>query len=293
MPATASAKTKGPRRHLLIDPKLPQAGAAGRSSHRRRANYMQKSRRLGPEWRAQPLGGPRRRQIQSDMQFLQPLGRNRRRCVHQQVLRLLVHRKATTSRRFGVSASSMTMRSMPPGAEPPCGGAPYLKALSIPAETRLDLLGRIAGDRKGLIHDLRAVVADRPRGELDPIADDVVLVRRNFQRILLARRRQAAPRHRERVVAGVRSLPVSSLRSYIGKSVIQQKRKAPSSISPSSWPILVRAALASFFAPPPWTRPRKRPRPLRRRMRVRRSSTTSSGLRLFAIGPRPVSGPSG
>jgi hypothetical protein len=31
--------------------------------------------------------------------------------------------KAMTSRMFGSSASSMTMRSMP-GAEPPCGGAP-------------------------------------------------------------------------------------------------------------------------------------------------------------------------
>src|SRR3984893_9195766 len=68
-------------------------------------------------------------------------------------------------------------------------------------ETRLDLLGRIAGDRKGLIHDVRAVIADRPRGELDAIADDVVLVRRNLQRILLLERREAALRHRERVMA--------------------------------------------------------------------------------------------
>src|SRR6202047_1717870 len=72
-----------------------------------------------------------------------------------------------------------------------------------PGETRLDLLGRIAGDCKGLIHDVRAVIADRPRGELDAVADDVVLVRRNLQRILLLERREAALRHRERIVTEV------------------------------------------------------------------------------------------
>src|SRR3984893_1881012 len=70
-----------------------------------------------------------------------------------------------------------------------------------PGKTRLDLLGRISGDRKGLIHDVRAVIADRPRGELDAVADGVVLVRRNLQRILLLERREAALRHRERVMA--------------------------------------------------------------------------------------------
>src|SRR6185312_9970192 len=37
-----------------------------------------------------------------------------------------------TSRRFSSPAISMTMRSMP-GAVPPCGGAPWRKALSMPA----------------------------------------------------------------------------------------------------------------------------------------------------------------
>src|SRR3954451_18046083 len=41
--------------------------------------------------------------------------------------------KRITSRMLGSSASSMTIRSMP-GAEPPCGGAPNLKALIIPAK---------------------------------------------------------------------------------------------------------------------------------------------------------------
>ena len=39
--------------------------------------------------------------------------------------------KAVTSRRFGVSASSMTIRSTP-GAMPPCGGAPYCRARNMP-----------------------------------------------------------------------------------------------------------------------------------------------------------------
>jgi hypothetical protein len=36
-----------------------------------------------------------------------------------------------TSRMFVVSASSITSRSIP-AAQPPCGGAPYLNALTMP-----------------------------------------------------------------------------------------------------------------------------------------------------------------
>src|SRR6267154_2579936 len=50
--------------------------------------------------------------------------------------------------------------------------------------------------------------------------------------------------------------PVSSLRSYIGKSVIQQNSKQSLAVRPSSSPILSRAALAN------WLNARDRPGPL-------------------------------
>ena len=152
--------------------------------------------------------------------------------------------KATISRMFGVSASSMTMRSMP-GAEPPCGGAPYLNALSMPPKRDFDLGRRIAGDRKGLVHDVRAMVADRARRQLDPVADDVVLVGERSSAGPAASSASSPPCGIENGLWLNSICPVSSFRSYIGKSTIQQNSKAPSSVRPSSRPILSRAALAN------------------------------------------------
>jgi len=61
-------------------------------------------------------------QIEADMQSLSRSGVPARRS-HHQIARLLFIGKTMISRMFGVSASNMTIRSMP-GANPPCGGAP-------------------------------------------------------------------------------------------------------------------------------------------------------------------------
>src|SRR5882757_6351462 len=100
--------------------------------------------------------------------------------------------KATISRMFGVSARSMTMRSMP--------GAVF-ERVEHAAEARLDLARGIAGDFEGLVHDRRQMVADGAGGELDAVADDVVLERLDRQRILGLERLEPALQHRERVVA--------------------------------------------------------------------------------------------
>ena len=76
---------------------------------------------------AVPEGG------QADVKLAKLLGGDLARRVHHQVLARWFIGKSTTSRIFGSPASSMTMRSTP-GAEPPCGGAPYLKALIMPAK---------------------------------------------------------------------------------------------------------------------------------------------------------------
>src|SRR5205823_4678513 len=69
------------------------------------------------------------------------------------------------------------------------------------AKARLDLGRRIAGDAKGLEHDVGEMVADRARTELDAVAHDVVLIGEDLQRVLGLERFDAALRHRERVVA--------------------------------------------------------------------------------------------
>ena len=136
------------------------------------------------------------------MQFLEPLRRDRRRRLHQQILRLLVHREGddlADVRRVGqqhddaVDArrrAAMRRRAVFEGVEHA-------------AEPRLDLFRRIAGDRKGLVHDVGAMIADRARRQLDAVADDVVLERVDRQRILRLERLEPALRHRERVVAEV------------------------------------------------------------------------------------------
>ena len=54
-----------------------------------------------------------------------------------------------------------------------------------------------------LVHDVGPVVADRAARQLDAVADDVVLVGLDRQRILRLQRVEPALRHRERVVAEV------------------------------------------------------------------------------------------
>ncbi len=79
---------------------------------------------------------------------------------------------STTSRRFSSPHSSITMRSTP-GAMPPWGRRAVFEGAQHAAEAPLQLLLRIAGDRERPAHDLGLVVADRARGELDAVADDV------------------------------------------------------------------------------------------------------------------------
>jgi len=58
-------------------------------------------------------------------------------------------------------------------------GAVYLKALSLPAKKRLDLLAKSRPTRKGLVHEVRTVVCGSPPKESSqPVffADAFVLV---------------------------------------------------------------------------------------------------------------------
>ena len=73
-----------------------------------------------------------------------------------------------------------------------------------------------------LDHDLRVVVADRTGGELYAVADQIVLVCVDVERILVAQSASRPPCGMENGLWQNSSSPDSSPISYIGKSTIQQ-----------------------------------------------------------------------
>ena len=75
------------------------------------------------------------------------------------------------------------------------------KCIQHAAESFLDFLGTVPGDLEGAQHDVGPMVSNRAARQLDAVADDVVLVRFDRQRILRVERVEPALRHRKRIVA--------------------------------------------------------------------------------------------
>lgn len=71
------------------------------------------------------------------------------------------------------------------------------------AETLFHDLGAIACDLESTQHDVRQMVPDGARGQFHAVADDVVLIGVDRQRILRVQRLKATLRHGERVVREV------------------------------------------------------------------------------------------
>ena len=134
------------------------------------------------------------------MKFAQLLDRNLGRSVHHQVLRLLVEWERDHF------ADVRLVRQQHHHAVHARGNAAVrrrtqLERIDHAAELVVDHAAVIAGDLKRLVHHFRLVVANRAGGELDAVADDVVLVGENIERIFVQQRIHAALRHRKRVVA--------------------------------------------------------------------------------------------
>ena len=132
--------------------------------------------------------------------------------VHHEVLRLLVHREGddlADVRRIGEKHH----HTVDARSDAAVRRSAELKRVVEAAELLLDDFLRIAGDLERLLHDVDAVIADRARREFDAVADDVVLIGLDRERLLRGERLKAALRHRERVVgeddlAGLRILLV-------------------------------------------------------------------------------------
>ena len=76
-----------------------------------------------------------------------------------------------------------------------------LERVQHPAEALLDFLRAVARNSERTQHHVGTMVPDRTARQLDAVADDVVLIRLDRQRILRVQRLEAALRHREGVVA--------------------------------------------------------------------------------------------
>ena len=121
------------------------------------------------------------------------------RSAHQQVLRLLVHREGdylADVRRVGKEHH----HAVDARGDSAVRRRAELERAVEGAELLHDVVLRVARDLERLVHDLDLVVADRARRELDAVADDVVLVRLDGERVLGIERLKPALRHREGVV---------------------------------------------------------------------------------------------
>src|SRR3546814_15726982 len=78
-----------------------------------------------------------------------------------------------------------------------------LERIDHAGEIGVHILAAVSGDPERLVHNLRLVVPDRARRQPHAIADDVVLVRQDIERVLGFQRLQLTLRHREMTLAQI------------------------------------------------------------------------------------------
>ena len=135
-----------------------------------------------------------------DAQFAELFDIGFRGGVHHQVLCLLVERERdhfADVRLVGEQHDD----AVHPRGDAAVRGRAELECLDHAAETLVHGFLLVSGDLERLVHDVRTVVADRAAGKFHAVADDVILIRQDVQRILGRERFHAALGHREGVVA--------------------------------------------------------------------------------------------
>src|SRR4029079_12314813 len=70
-------------------------------------------------------------------------------------------------------------------------------------EVRIDFFPAVTRDLERLVHDVGTMVPDRPRAQLNTVANEVILPGEDVERILRLERFHFALRHRERIVREV------------------------------------------------------------------------------------------
>ncbi len=77
---------------------------------------------------------------------------------------------------------------------------PQFERVDHAAKPLVHLGGRVPGNLERLVHHLRTMIPDRSTGKLNPVADNIILIGKNFQRVLLTQRLHPALRHGERIM---------------------------------------------------------------------------------------------
>src|ERR1041385_1463822 len=147
-----------------------------------------------------PGSGRRRRQVEPNVELAQAPGVHLARRLHQEVLGLLVHGERDDLADVPLLGEQHD-DAVDARRRATVGRRAVLERSEHAAEPALHLLAAIAGDLEGLVHDVGTVVPDRAARQLDPVADDVVLVGLDRQGVLSLEGLEPPLRHRERVVA--------------------------------------------------------------------------------------------
>src|SRR5689334_2446 len=136
------------------------------------------------------------------MEFAKLPARHLARCSHQQVLRLLVHREKGHLAQIGFVAQHHD-DAVDAGRNAAMRRGAEMQRPVHPAEFVLEHLFRITCDLEGPAHHVGAMVADGARGQLNAVADDVVLKGEDVEGVHAVEGIEAALRHGERVVREV------------------------------------------------------------------------------------------
>ena len=125
--------------------------------------------------------------------------------AHEDILRILVHRERDDLA-DAVLAGQQHDHAVDARGDTGMGGCAVAEGVVHGREFLLHVALAEANELEGLDHDLRIVVPDRAGGQLDAVADEVILLRGDGQRVNFApdgliQRGSAAARHGERIVA--------------------------------------------------------------------------------------------
>ena len=150
-------------------------------------------------------GRRRGRQVQLDAEFAQLLFRDLAGRAEEQVLAVLVEREGDDLADVrGVGQEHED--AVESGGDAAVRGRAEAEGVQQAAELLLDVRLGVAAELKGLVHDLRPVVADGAAGEFDAVADQIVLVGADLVGLGVQERVHAALAHGEGVVREVPAL---------------------------------------------------------------------------------------
>ena len=121
-------------------------------------------------------------QLDFDMKFTELLDGGFCRSIHHQVLCLLVEGEGNDFTDVGLIGEHHH-GTVNTGGDTAVRGRTEFESVDHAAELFIDGACRMSGDFKRLVHDFRTMVTDGSGRKFDAVADDIVLISENIQRI--------------------------------------------------------------------------------------------------------------